>query len=110
MLQRVMPRPEKDVKAEHALQQRRRRERNMPFCSLRKDDADHLFLSSEEQLPRQPTIATIEVMRRILLISSLVAAAAFPAGIGAASSTQVLVGKVGLHDSYRISLTLTNGN
>jgi hypothetical protein len=102
-------RPEKDVKAEHALQQRRGGERNVLLGAFRNGDPDHPFLCSEEQLPGRCRLVTIIVMRLILLIASLLAASALASGVGAASSQRVLVAKVGLHDSYRISLTLANG-
>ncbi len=48
-------------------------------------------------------------MRLILLTASLIAASVLATGAGTASPQRVLVAKVGLHDSYRISLTFTDG-
>jgi hypothetical protein len=108
MLQCVVLWPEKGMEAEHALQERGGRERNVLLGALRERDSDHLFLRSEEQLPRPSRVATIIAMRLILLIACLLAASALSTGAGGASS-RVLLAKVGLHDSYRITLTLANG-
>jgi hypothetical protein len=110
VLQRVVPRPEKGMEAEHALEQRRDRERNVLLGVLRQREPDHPFLCSEEQLSAPCAVATIVAMRLILLIASLIAASAIATGTGAASSPRLLVARVGLHDSYRISPTLANGH
>ena len=60
-------------------------------------------------MPEPCRVATIIAMRLILLVAALAAASALATGAGAASSRRVLVATVGLHDSYRINLTLANG-
>ena len=50
---------------------------------------------------------TVPSGRLLAAVVVLAGALAVPAGAG--SSATVLIGKVGLHDSYTISLTFTNG-
>jgi hypothetical protein len=48
-------------------------------------------------------------MRRLLLLLALTAGAAVAAGGAAGAGHPVLVGKVGLHDAFKITLTFPNG-
>jgi hypothetical protein len=103
-----MLRPEQDVEAEDALEERRDGERHELFGMRGHGNPDHPILYSAEQLRRTLADAEDRGMRNVLFGTALTAALLAMPG-PAHAQNHVLIAKVGFHDAYTISLRTPNG-